>query len=102
MGGGERRIVRIRVEGRVQGVGFRAFVAREAGRLHVTGWVRNRLDSAVEIVAAGPSEAVEQLARAAKRGPWAARVNSFRLEEAVEQALQEAGGDEGFVEAPTL
>lgn len=102
MGGGERRTVRIRVEGRVQGVGFRAFVVRAAARLHVMGWVRNRLDGAVEIVAAGPNDAVEELARAAKRGPWAARVDVFRLEEAAEEALQEAGGDEGFVEAPTL
>ncbi|PWB82811.1 MAG: acylphosphatase [Methylocystaceae bacterium] len=98
----ERRIVRIRVEGRVQGVGFRAFVTRAAARLRLIGWVRNRFDGAVEIVAAGPSEAIEELEREAKRGPAAARVDACRLEEADEQDLQEAGGIAGFFEAPTL
>lgn len=102
MGSLERRIVRIVVEGRVQGVGFRMFVAREAGRLHLAGWVRNRRDGAVEIVAAGPSAAVEQLAAAARRGPSGARVDAFRLEDTDDAALLEAGGEDGFVAVPTL
>ncbi len=96
------RIVRIVVEGRVQGVGFRAFVAREAARLHLAGWVRNRLDGAVETVAAGPAAAIEPFAAAVRRGPSQARVDAFRLEDVDEAALLEAGGAQGFVAAPTV
>jgi acylphosphatase len=55
----EPRIVRIVVEGRVQGVGFRAFVAREAARLQLDGWVRNRRDGSVETVAMGPRSVID-------------------------------------------
>jgi acylphosphatase len=99
----ERRIVRMVASGRVQGVGFRAFVTREAERLGVAGWVRNRVDGSVEAVAAGPSGAIEQLAASVRRGPWAARVDAFRLEEADEAVLAEAGDKtDRFVAAPTL
>lgn len=94
--------MRIRVEGRVQGVGFRAFVARAAARLKLAGWVRNRSDGAVEIVAAGPRTAIDELALAARRGPPAARVDALRLEEADEWDLQEGARNKGFFEAPTL
>lgn len=93
----QRRIARIIVEGRVQGVGFRAFVAREAARLHLSGWARNRRDGSVEIVAAGPSAAIDRLAAAARRGPSASRVDTFHLEEADETALRETGAEGSFV-----
>jgi acylphosphatase len=92
----DRRIARIIVEGRVQGVGFRAFVAREAGRLGLAGWARNRRDGSVEILAAGPAPAVETLVAAARRGPPASRVNRLTVEDADETALRDGAGDIGF------
>ncbi len=62
------------VRGRVQGVGFRAGTAREASRLGLSGWVRNRLDGTVEVLAAGDDAAVDQLAAWLKQGPRGARV----------------------------
>ncbi|MBY6243117.1 acylphosphatase [Methylosinus sp. Sm6] len=94
-----RRILRITVTGRVQGVGFRAFVAREAGRLGLEGWARNCRDGSVEIVAAGPAAVVDSLVVAARRGPPASRVDALRLDDCDEAALRNGAGDVGF--APT-
>ena len=66
--------VHVVVQGRVQGVGFRAFVARRARDLKLTGWVRNRFDGAVEVLAEGTRSALEALVEAVRRGPPAARV----------------------------
>ncbi len=63
------------VRGRVQGVYFRASAQREARRLGVCGWVRNRSDGALEIVAEGEEAAVRDLHGWAQRGPSAARVD---------------------------
>jgi acylphosphatase len=63
------------VRGRVQGVYFRASVQREARRLGVCGWVRNRTDGALEIVAEGEETAVRDLHGWAQKGPSAARVD---------------------------
>jgi acylphosphatase len=63
------------VRGRVQGVYFRASAQREARRLGVCGWVRNRADGSLEIVAEGEEAAVRDLHGWAQRGPSAARVD---------------------------
>ena len=63
------------VRGRVQGVYFRASVQREARRLGVCGWVRNRADGVLEIVAEGEETAVRDLHGWAQKGPSAARVD---------------------------
>jgi acylphosphatase len=63
------------VSGRVQEVGFRWFVLEAASVEGVAGWVRNRPDGTVEIVAEGEAEAVERFERAVRRGPGRARVD---------------------------
>jgi acylphosphatase len=67
---------RFLVHGRVQGVGFRWFVWREAERLALRGSARNLPDGSVEVIAAGSDEAVTQLGRALARGPVAAHVTN--------------------------
>ena len=67
------------IEGRVQGVGFRAFVQREAVKLGLTGWVRNRWDRTVETVAEGPRSDLESFLSALHRGPRASNVTGVRV-----------------------
>jgi len=65
------------VRGRVQGVGFRWFVWREADRLGLGGFARNLRDGAVEVVSQGPDEALDRFAQALRRGPSGARVDAL-------------------------
>jgi acylphosphatase len=68
--------VHVFVRGRVQGVFLRASAQREARRLGLTGWVKNRPDGAVEILAEGEEEGLKDLIGWAKHGPTAARVEN--------------------------
>ena len=68
-----------RVEGRVQGVGFRWFVHREAAELGLRGWVRNTDAGHVEAVAAGTPEQIEELEVALRRGSRGSRVDRVRI-----------------------
>lgn len=68
------------IRGRVQGVGFRYSMAREAARLALTGWVRNRLDGTVEVVIAGPAEAIATMLAWARQGPPTAHVEHVAVE----------------------
>jgi acylphosphatase len=70
------------VTGRVQGVGFRWFVEREAQLIGVTGWVRNRDDGAVEVLACGSRQQLDDLHDRLQLGPRAARVERVEVEEA--------------------
>jgi acylphosphatase len=92
------KAIRIIVSGRVQGVGFRAFLAHAAARLELSGFARNRDSNEVEALVAGEPTALEDFARLARRGPPGARVESYREEEA---RTEEAGGT-GFVVAPSV
>ena len=64
------------VRGRVQGVGFRWFVEREAKTLGISGWVRNNTDGSVEVLATGTGEQLSALRSRLQQGPRAARVDS--------------------------
>jgi len=95
----DRRIARIVVTGAVQGVGYRVFVAREAGRLNLAGWVRNRRNGSVETLVAGPPSAIEEFLIVAARGPTTAHLDSHQIYEASETDLREGGGENGFIAA---
>lgn len=71
--------IHIRVYGRVQGVFFRASAQREARRLGLTGWVRNRKDQTVELVAEGEETGIKDLIAWAQAGPSAARVDKVDI-----------------------
>jgi acylphosphatase len=71
---GAMQAVRVVVSGRVQGVGFRAWVAREATSLGVAGRVWNRSDGRVEVEAVGPAATLERFLAALRQGPRLARV----------------------------
>lgn len=64
----------VRVEGRVQGVGFREACVEQARALRLAGWVRNRLDGSVEVLLQGHAEAMTHMLTWLERGPPAARV----------------------------
>ena len=64
------------VRGRVQGVGFRWFVEREAHLLGIKGWVRNNSDSSVEVLAMGTRDQLSGLRSRLQKGPRAARVDA--------------------------
>ncbi len=68
------------ITGLVQGVGFRASMAWQAGALGVTGWVRNRRGGSVEAVVAGEAEAVAAMIEWARRGPAGAVVDHVAVE----------------------
>ncbi len=76
------------VQGRVQGVGFRWFVNREAGALGLRGWVRNTEDGHVEVVAAGDGDQLAELRAALERGSRGSRVDRI-----LENALRPEEGD---------
>lgn len=70
------------VRGRVQGVGFRWFVEREAHMLGVSGWVRNNADGSVEVLAMGTREQLSGLRSRLQQGPRAARVDAVEEKDA--------------------
>jgi acylphosphatase len=70
------------IRGRVQGVGFRWFVEREAHILGITGWVRNNHDGSVEVLAIGVPEKLAELRLKLQAGPRAARVDGVEESEA--------------------
>jgi acylphosphatase len=86
----------LRIEGDVQGVGFRDFAAREANNRGLNGWVRNRGDGTVEIVACGLRSEVEAFIAICLGGPKGAKVTACNLEPA------ELPATPGFTRRPSL
>ena len=92
----DRVVVRVRIEGKVQGVWYRGWTVEEASRLGLDGWVRNRRDGTVEAVFAGPGGTVAAMIAACHQGPPSARVD---------RVVSEPTSDvppSGFVQQPTL
>jgi acylphosphatase len=97
MGGeSERRTVRVRIEGRVQGVSYRYWTQEQAQALSLTGWVRNRRDGAVEALFSGPACNVAEMLVRCHEGPPAAVVSAVEI-------LEESGDLPGAFEVlPTV
>jgi len=68
------------VHGRVQGVSFRYYTRLEAQRLSLVGWVANRMDGTVQVVAEGPEPALQQMAAYLQQGPPMAHVTALDLQ----------------------
>ena len=91
----DRIAVHLIIKGSVQGVGYRWWARGEARRLGLDGWVRNRHDGAVELVAAGPEAAIEEMIEACWSGPPTAAVHIVQQQPAEDEDLS------GFSERPT-
>ena len=76
----ENTRVHLLIEGRVQGVFFRASAQAEASRLGLTGWVRNRPDGVVEIVAEGERKKIDDWIAWCRHGPRGAEVRNVRIQ----------------------
>ena len=92
----EHTSLRFRIEGFVQAVGYRHFAIEEARRLGIDGWVRNRSDGTVEVLASGKTKQVEDFAQACMRGPPGSRVKSVEMHNA------EAPTEKGFYRRPSV
>ena len=96
MPGDRQRSVRVRIAGRVQGVGYRYWTERVAGELGLAGWVRNRRDGSVEALFAGPAAEVAEMLERCRDGPRSARVTAVSVIEEGQSV------PEGFEVLPTL
>jgi acylphosphatase len=90
----------LRIRGRVQGVGYRAFVQEQAMRLDLSGWTRNRSDGSVEALIGGEKGTIEKMIALLGRGPSGAHVVSIETRDAAPVALTGYRGD--FTILPTL
>jgi acylphosphatase len=90
------RSARLRITGRVQGVGYRAWAVQRASRLGLRGWVRNRSDGSVEALVIGEDDAVARMIEACREGPFGARVSDVSISDA------EDDGSVGFTAKSTL
>jgi acylphosphatase len=94
-GSGERRTVRVRIEGGVQGVGYRYWTERTAAELGVSGWVRNLDDGSVHALFSGERAKVDAMIERCRQGPRSSIVTSLAIEDV------EAEVPSGFVVLPT-
>ena len=95
-------IRRLMIRGRVQGVGYRAWVDHEARRLGLQGWVRNRRDGSVEAVFEGEEKIVTDMIASCRNGPPSSRVDGVAEEAANEDALRLRHAGETFSVLPTI
>lgn len=83
------------VHGRVQGVGYRAWTTRNAQKLGLSGWVRNRSDGTVEAVFSGENSVVDTMLAACHKGPLAAKVSR------IEHGAWPENPPQGFTQLPS-
>jgi acylphosphatase len=95
-------ILQLAIRGRVQGVGYRAWVEHHARTCGLEGWVRNRRDGSVEALFSGPAEVVAKMTALCRRGPSSARVETVTDEVAGSDALNLRRSGEGFSVLPTI
>jgi acylphosphatase len=95
-------IRRLSIRGRVQGVGYRAWVEHQARGLGLRGWVRNRRDGSVEAVFEGAEEVVTNMVAACRRGPPSARIDDIAEEAASVDMLGLRRAGEAFSVLPTI
>lgn len=94
---GDGKIIRhVSVRGRVQGVGYRAFVEHHALQRGLEGWVRNRRDGSVEAVFAGPEKSVKAMIEACRFGPLPAHVDTIDQRDGTEDELKARAPSELF------
>ena len=92
----------VTIRGRVQGVGYRAWVEHQARGRGLEGWVRNRRDGSVEALFAGAADVVAEMVASCRRGPSSARVDAVAEETASPDALGLRHAGEGFSVLPTI
>jgi acylphosphatase len=92
----------VMIRGRVQGVGYRAWVEYEAISRRLEGWVRNRRDGSVEAVFAGDEHVVSDMIGACRRGPSAARVDVVHDDAGNPDQLKLRDAGEPFSVLPTV
>jgi acylphosphatase len=89
------------IRGRVQGVGYRAWVEQQASARKLEGWVRNRSDGSVEALFAGPADVVSDMIAQCRRGPLSARVDAVKEEPGHPDGLNLRFKTERFSVLPT-
>jgi len=97
-----RAILQVVIRGRVQGVGYRAWVEHQASASGLEGWVRNRRDGSVEAVFAGSPKHVADMVALCRRGPPSSRVDSVTSETAGADELNLRLAGETFSVLPTV
>lgn len=88
------RTAHVLIHGRVQGVGFRAWIHHQAELHGLNGWVRNRYDGSVEAVFSGPGEMVEVMLKACHQGPANSLVQLVEPVEGADPELEDTNGFE--------
>ena len=83
------KCVRVRIEGRVQGVWFRGWTRQQAEALGIDGWVRNNADGSVEAVFSGRADDVDDMLKLCWQGPPLARVDT--VTESAEPSVPQKG-----------
>jgi acylphosphatase len=96
-----RAIIQVMITGRVQGVGYRAWVEYQAVASGLEGWVRNRKDGSVEALFAGNAKVVAEMVALCRHGPPSARVSAVTNESANEADLNLRHPGEEFSVLPT-
>lgn len=92
----EPTIFRLRIKGRVQGVGFRDWASDAAISRKLDGWIRNRSDGSVEMLVAGADDSIQDILRALAQGPPLAQVHNIDIHKETDPPPA------GFARKPTL